>query len=77
MWNSHEFRQSWSSDEGVVPTVEECHLEPQELGSVVLWGSKVDGQVDVSERVLPFGRHDVEERSIRQRPLGLGVFEGR
>jgi hypothetical protein len=65
MWNSHEFRQSWSSDDSIVPAVEACHLEPQELGSVVLWGSKGDGQVNVSERVLPFGRHDAEEESIR------------
>ena len=65
MRNSHEFHQSWSSNDGVVPAVEARHLEPQELGSVVLWGSKGDRQVDVSERVLPFGRHDAEEGSIR------------
>jgi hypothetical protein len=45
VWNSHELRQSWSSDDGVVPAVEACHLEPQELGHVVLLGSKGDGQV--------------------------------
>jgi hypothetical protein len=64
LWNSHELRQSWSSDDGVVPAVETRHLEPQELGSVVLWGSKGDRQVDVSEGILPFSRHDAKERSI-------------
>jgi hypothetical protein len=64
VWNIHELRQSWSSNDGVVPTVEAHHLKPQELGSVVLWGSKGDGQVDVSKRVLPFGWHDAEEGSI-------------
>jgi hypothetical protein len=72
VWNSHEFRKSWSSNDGVVPTVEACHLEPQELGSIVLWGSKGDGQVDVTERVIPFGRHDAEEGSIQL----IGVFDG-
>jgi hypothetical protein len=65
MWNSHELCQSWSSDDGVVPVVETRHLEPQELGLVVLWGSKGDGHVDVSEWVLPFSRHDAEEGCIR------------
>jgi hypothetical protein len=36
MQNSHELRQSRPSDDGVVPTVEARHLEPLELGSVVL-----------------------------------------
>jgi hypothetical protein len=36
VWNSHEFCQSWSSNDGVVPAVETCHLKPQELSSVVL-----------------------------------------
>jgi hypothetical protein len=48
VWNSHEFHQSWSSNDGVIPIVEACHLKPQELSSIVLWGSKGDGQVDVS-----------------------------
>ena len=64
MRNSHELRQSRSSDDGVVPVVEARHLEPQELDSVVLWGSKGDGQVDVSKWVLPFSRNDAEEGSI-------------
>jgi hypothetical protein len=63
--NSHEFRQFWSSKDGVVPAVKARHIEPQELGFVVLWGSKGDGQVDVSKWVFPFGRHDAEEGSIR------------
>jgi hypothetical protein len=45
------------------------HLKPQELSSVVLWGSKGDGQVDMSQRVLPFSWHDVEERSVRLREV--------
>ena len=36
MRNSHEFRQSWSSDDGVIPAVEARHLEPQEHDSVDL-----------------------------------------
>jgi hypothetical protein len=67
VWNSHEFRQSWSPNDGVVPADEAYHLEPQELGSVVLWSSKGDEQVYVSEWVLPLGRHDAEEWSIRLR----------
>jgi hypothetical protein len=65
VWDSHEFCQSWSSNDGVVPAIEACHLKPQELGYVVLWGSKGDRQVDVSEWVFPFGRHNAEEGSIR------------
>jgi hypothetical protein len=41
VWNSHEFCQSWSSNDGVVPSIEACHLKPQELSSVVLWVPKV------------------------------------
>jgi hypothetical protein len=63
--NSHEFCQSWSSNDGVVPAIEARHLKPQELSSVVLWGSKGDRHVDVSQWGLPFGRHDAEEGSIR------------
>ena len=64
VWNSHEFCQSWSSNDGVVPAVETCHLKPQELSSVVLWGPIGDEQVDVSEWVLLLCWHDAEERSI-------------
>jgi hypothetical protein len=51
-------------------------VPPQELSFVVLWGSKGDGQVDVSQRVLPFGRHDVEERSVRLREVLDGDPKG-
>jgi hypothetical protein len=63
--DGHEFRQPRSSNNGVVPTIETCHLKPQEPSSVVLWGSNGDGHVNVSKWVLSFGRHDAEERSIR------------
>jgi hypothetical protein len=76
VWDSHEFHQSWSSNDGVVPTVEACQLKPQELGSVVLWGSKGDGLVDVSEWVSPFGRHDAEEGSIRLSEVLDGDSQG-
>jgi hypothetical protein len=62
--NGHEFRQSWPVDDGVVSAVETRHLEPQELGSVVFWSSKGNRHVDIPERVLPFGRHNVEERGV-------------
>jgi hypothetical protein len=65
VWNGHEFFQSWSSNDGVVPAIETCHLKPQEHNSIILWGSKGDRHVDVSHWVLPFGRHDAEERSIQ------------
>jgi hypothetical protein len=64
VWDSHEFCQPWSSNDGIVPSIKMHHLKPQELSSVVLWGSKGDGHVDVSQWVLHFGRHDVEERSM-------------
>jgi hypothetical protein len=65
VWNSHEFCLPWSSNDGVVPAIEARHLKPQELSSVVLWGSKGDRHVDVFQWVLHFGQHDAEERSIR------------
>jgi hypothetical protein len=40
------------------------NLKPQEIGSVVLRSSEGDGHVDVPEWVLPFDRHDAEERSV-------------
>jgi hypothetical protein len=43
MWNGHELRQSRPSDDGVVSAVEVCHLEPQELGSVVFRRSEGTG----------------------------------
>jgi hypothetical protein len=61
----HEFRQPWSPNNGVVPAIEARHLKPQELSSVVLWGSKGDRHVDVPQRVLPLGQHNAKERSIR------------
>jgi hypothetical protein len=64
MRNDHELRQSWSTDDGVVSAVETCHLEPQELGSVVLRSPEGDGHVDVPEWVFSFSRHDSEEGSI-------------
>jgi hypothetical protein len=64
VWDSHEFRQPWFSNDGIVPAIEARHLKPQELSLVVLWGSKGDRHVDVSQWVLPFGWHDAEERSI-------------
>nr|ACG24228.1 hypothetical protein [Zea mays] len=65
MWNGHEFGESRPPDDGVVPAVEIRHFEPQELGYVVLKSSEGDGHVDVAQRVFPFRRHDVEERSVR------------
>jgi hypothetical protein len=62
--NGHEFCQSWPANDGVVSAVETRHLEPQELGSVVFRSSKDNGHVDVSERVLSFGRHNAEERGV-------------
>jgi hypothetical protein len=57
----HEFFQSQSPDGGVLSVVETCHLETEELSPIVLWGSKSDKHVDVSQRVLSLGRHDTEE----------------
>src|SRR5688500_5254239 len=56
--NGHEFGQSRPPDDGVVPAVEVRHLEPQELGSVVLRSSEGDRHVDVAQRVFPFCWHD-------------------
>jgi hypothetical protein len=39
------------------------HQNPQ-LGLIALTGPEGDEHVDVPEWVLPFGRHDAEERSI-------------
>jgi hypothetical protein len=36
VWNCHEFWQSWSSNDGVVPAIKTRHFKPQELSSVVL-----------------------------------------
>ena len=63
--NGHEFGQSRPPDDGVVPAVEVRHLEPQELGSVVIRSPEGDRHVDVAQRVFPFRRHDAEERSVR------------
>jgi hypothetical protein len=41
--NGNELCQSWPADDGVLSAVETCHLEPQELGSVVLQSPKVMG----------------------------------
>jgi hypothetical protein len=69
--NGHEFCQSWPADYGVVSTVKTCHLEPQELGSVVFRSSKGNMHVDASERVFSFGRHNSKERGVGDRyPLG-------
>jgi hypothetical protein len=76
VWDSHEFCQPWSSDDGVVPAIKVCYLKPQELSLIVLWGSKGDGHVDVSQWVLPFGRHDAEERSIRLSEVVDGHTQG-
>jgi hypothetical protein len=62
--NGHELHQYRPADDGVVSSVETCHLEPHEIGFVVLWSPKGDGHVDVPEWVLPFYWHDAEERSI-------------
>jgi hypothetical protein len=62
--NGHEFCQSWPADDGIVSAVEARRLEPQELASVVFWGSKGNGHVDVSKQVFSFGRHNDEERSV-------------
>jgi hypothetical protein len=64
MWNDHELCQSRPVDDAVVSTVEARHLNPQELGSVVLRSPEGDGHVDVPEWVLPFSWHDTEEGSI-------------
>jgi hypothetical protein len=72
MWNGHELCQPWPIDDGVVPTVEVCHLEPQELDSVVFRSSKGDRHVDVSQWIFSFSRHDAEERSVRL----MELFEG-
>jgi hypothetical protein len=60
VWNCHEFCQSWSSNDGVVPAIETRHFKPQELNSVVLWGSKGDGHLDVSQWVLSLSGHGAE-----------------
>jgi hypothetical protein len=65
MRNGHELRQFRPPDDGVVSTVEVRHLEPQELGSVVLRSSEGDRHVDVAQRIFSFSRHDAEERSVR------------
>jgi hypothetical protein len=65
VWNGHEFHQSRPTDDGIISTVEAHHLEPQELGSIVFRSSKGNRHVDVSKRVFSFGRHNVEERSVR------------
>jgi hypothetical protein len=65
MRNVHELCQSRPVDDGVVSTVEACHLEPQELGSIVIQSREGDGHVDVPEWVLPFSWHNTEEGSIR------------
>jgi hypothetical protein len=64
VWNDHELYQSWPANDGVVSAVETCHLEPQELGSIVFRSSKGNMHVDVSERVFSFGQHNVEERGV-------------
>jgi hypothetical protein len=43
MRDGHEFCQSRPPDDGVVPAVEVCYFEPQELGSVILWSFEGDG----------------------------------
>jgi hypothetical protein len=70
--DGHEFCQSWSPNNGVVPAVETRHLEPQELSSVVLWGSEGDGHVDVTYWVISFCQHDAKERGIRLSEVGDG-----
>jgi hypothetical protein len=72
MWNGHELRQSRPADDGVVPAIEVCHLEPQELGSVVFRSSEGDQHVDVSQWIFSFSRHDAKERSVRL----MELFEG-
>jgi hypothetical protein len=62
--DDHELCQSSPADDGVVSTVETCRLEPPELASVVFRSSKGNMHVDVSERVLSFGRHNAEERGV-------------
>jgi hypothetical protein len=64
MRNGHELRQSRPSDDGIVSAVEVRHLEPQELGSIVLRSSEGDWHVDVAQRIFSFSRHDAEERSV-------------
>jgi hypothetical protein len=54
MRNGHELYKSRPADDGVVSAVEACHLEPQELGSVVLQSPKGDEHVDVPKWVLPY-----------------------
>jgi hypothetical protein len=70
--DGHEFCQSRSHDDGVVSAVETRHLEAQELGLIVLWGSKSDGHVNVTQRVLSLGRHDTKEGGIRLGEVGNG-----
>jgi hypothetical protein len=72
MRNGHELRQSRPPDDGVVSAVEVCHLEPQELGSVVLRSSKGDRHVDVAQWIFSFGRHDAEEGCVRLVELFVG-----
>jgi hypothetical protein len=59
--NGHEFCQSWPADDGIVSAIKTRHLEPQELGSVVLRSSKGNEHVDMSERVFSFGRHNAKK----------------
>jgi hypothetical protein len=72
MQNGHELRQSRPADDGIVSAVEVCHLEPQELGSVVFRSSEGDRHVDVSQWIFSFSRHDAEERSVQL----VELFEG-
>jgi hypothetical protein len=72
MWNGHELCQSWPAYDGIVPAVEVCHLEPQELGSIVFRSFEGDRHVDVSQWIFSLSRHDAKERSVRL----MELFEG-
>jgi hypothetical protein len=72
MRNGHELHQSRPPDDGVVSAVEVRHLEPKELGSVVLRSSEGDRHVDVAQRIFSFSQHDAEEGCVRL----VELFEG-
>jgi hypothetical protein len=72
MRNGHELRQPRPPDDGVVSAVEVRHLEPQDIGYVVLRSSEGDRHVDVAQRIFSFSRHDAEEGCVRL----VELFEG-
>jgi hypothetical protein len=47
------FRVLQSPDDGVVSAINPSHLEAQELGSIVVWGTKGDRHVEVPSGYFP------------------------